>query len=138
MILLKGNFKVNRWDYDCFYHKVQGSSSTFSSCKVVLIVNSMKGCKCIGIEIPKLAVTQNHLEELGKTDSTAESCEDDKPGMCVFNKLPRCSPLSPNWLESLLYCGTSWVKALQKFVMIYKDRYKTMKTIYCYLYIYWY
>lgn len=37
----------------------------------------MKGCKCIGIEIPKLAATQNHLEELGKTDSTAESYEDD-------------------------------------------------------------
>lgn len=49
----------------------------------MLIVNSMKGCKCIGTVIPKLAATQNHLEELGKTDSTAESYEDDSLE-CVY------------------------------------------------------
>lgn len=30
----------------------------------------MKGCKCTGIVIPKLAVTQNHLGEIDQKDST--------------------------------------------------------------------
>lgn len=44
----------------------------FSSCKYVKMVNNMEGCKCTGIVFPKLAMTQNHLAKLGKTDSTPD------------------------------------------------------------------
>lgn len=56
-----------------FFFVLQSSSfliCIFHPVSCVKTVSSMKGCKCTGIVIPKLAVTQTHLGELDQKDPT--------------------------------------------------------------------
>lgn len=59
----------------------------------------MEGYKYIGIVIPKLALTQNHLRELDETDSTLDLMNENLERItleCVYLKSSQMQLVTPN------------------------------------------